>query len=594
MSVIAQLNRLEGDGLIQVAATQPDLEYLFRHGLIKDAAYHSLLRSDRRALHRAVAEALEAPSGLPRAAHPVPRERLPELAHHFAEAGDAERAQHYHTLAGAAAAGLYANAEAITHYTRALAWAAHTPTTAAALQHLHLALGRAQELSGDYAAAQATYLALEQLGRQRAEPPLELASLIQQVVIHAMPNANFNAAEALRLADRAAPLAQQLGDQPASARLAWARMLAHGASLHYPQALAAGKTALGLARALNQPELLAVTLMDLSRLHSAIGALDQAALGLAEARGLWQTLKNLPMLTDALTSEAALAFFQGRYTETLARLAESLRLSQSIGNAWGIAYTLTLSSYVLLDQGDLSAAVTAMHACVAAAAAGGFIYPLVGIRATLGVAYTFLGDDNAAEAALSQAQQAAEQLLPSELAGVYLLAAWRSLLRHDEARAAQQIALARAEVQWESDGTFNPLIMALVETELAVRQGRPAHALDHLQAHRAYHPSSKFKAFQGDVSRAEGEALLALGRHTEADQVLRDAYALAAAQPNDRTLWTLSATLARVAAQRGDAAGAAHWQAEAKRHRADLAARIDDPAQRAAFLARAAGFAPTL
>ena len=59
MTLLAQLGLLESAGLIQLAAAQPELEYLFRHVLVKDAAYYSLVKGDRRQLHRAVAETLE-------------------------------------------------------------------------------------------------------------------------------------------------------------------------------------------------------------------------------------------------------------------------------------------------------------------------------------------------------------------------------------------------------------------------------------------------------------------------------------------------------------------------------------------------------
>ena len=57
--VTQHLTRLETVGLIQQAQIQPELEYLFRHALVRDAAYKSLLNADRKPLHRAVAEALE-------------------------------------------------------------------------------------------------------------------------------------------------------------------------------------------------------------------------------------------------------------------------------------------------------------------------------------------------------------------------------------------------------------------------------------------------------------------------------------------------------------------------------------------------------
>ncbi len=54
------LTILEAGGLIRLAAVAPDLAYLFRHALLQDAAYASLLRADRKLLHRLVAEKLEA------------------------------------------------------------------------------------------------------------------------------------------------------------------------------------------------------------------------------------------------------------------------------------------------------------------------------------------------------------------------------------------------------------------------------------------------------------------------------------------------------------------------------------------------------
>src|SRR2546421_12652062 len=102
MTLSSQLGLLEGAGLIQLASIQPELEYLFRHVLVKDAAYTSLVKSDRRALHQVVGETLErlyANSSRQISGGEV----YPLLGFHFAGAGDARRAQRYYTLAGEAA-----------------------------------------------------------------------------------------------------------------------------------------------------------------------------------------------------------------------------------------------------------------------------------------------------------------------------------------------------------------------------------------------------------------------------------------------------------------------------------------------------------
>jgi serine phosphatase RsbU (regulator of sigma subunit) len=115
MSVISELSRLESAGLIRLVQYEPELEYLFRHALVQDAAYGTLLTSDRKRLHHAVGEAVES----------LYADRLDELsamlARHFEQAGDEERALAYYTRAGDGALASYANFEAETLFRGALA-----------------------------------------------------------------------------------------------------------------------------------------------------------------------------------------------------------------------------------------------------------------------------------------------------------------------------------------------------------------------------------------------------------------------------------------------------------------------------------------
>src|SRR6187431_396942 len=109
MSFINQLNELESSGLIRLAQVQPELEYAFRHALVQDAAYSSLLRQDRRRLHLAVGEVLEK----------LYPDRLDELAgmlaHHFIRAGERERGVVYARRAARQAQAMYAYDEALQH-----------------------------------------------------------------------------------------------------------------------------------------------------------------------------------------------------------------------------------------------------------------------------------------------------------------------------------------------------------------------------------------------------------------------------------------------------------------------------------------------
>jgi len=114
VSARQELGRLEAGGLIQIAALQPELEYLFRHALVQEAAYASLLKQDRRALHKAAAEAILAQ-------HPDrERELASVLAMHFENAGENGRAAEYLVIAGDHALERFANREGVGFYGRAI------------------------------------------------------------------------------------------------------------------------------------------------------------------------------------------------------------------------------------------------------------------------------------------------------------------------------------------------------------------------------------------------------------------------------------------------------------------------------------------
>jgi len=105
---------LQREEMIRERARVPELEYVFKHHLTRQAAYNRLLRRERRHLHRQVAEALEGlfPDRV--------EEQLGLLAHHWEAAGERDKASDYLHRAGEQAAGQFANAEAAAYFSRAL------------------------------------------------------------------------------------------------------------------------------------------------------------------------------------------------------------------------------------------------------------------------------------------------------------------------------------------------------------------------------------------------------------------------------------------------------------------------------------------
>jgi class 3 adenylate cyclase/predicted ATPase len=110
-SALAQLEEAE---LVFRRGEPPEATYSFKHALVQDAAYESLLKSRRQVLHRRIGEAL-------RYRFPTVAETAPELvAHHFTQAGLTEAAVEWWHKAGERALHSSAYKEAIAHLEKAL------------------------------------------------------------------------------------------------------------------------------------------------------------------------------------------------------------------------------------------------------------------------------------------------------------------------------------------------------------------------------------------------------------------------------------------------------------------------------------------
>jgi predicted ATPase len=114
-SLQAELGKLVQAGILYSKGKPPRCSYIFKHALLEDAAYNSLVKGKRQRFHRRVAEVLEAQ-------FPQTVATQPELvAHHFTEAGVAQKAVGYWLKAGLRSRDHSANIEAIGHLTKGLA-----------------------------------------------------------------------------------------------------------------------------------------------------------------------------------------------------------------------------------------------------------------------------------------------------------------------------------------------------------------------------------------------------------------------------------------------------------------------------------------
>ncbi|MGD2148808.1 MAG: ABC transporter substrate-binding protein, partial [Anaerolineae bacterium] len=145
-----QLRTLQHEELIRERARIPELEYIFKHELTREAAYNGLLKKERRAFHREVAQALE------RLFPERAEEQLGLLAHHWERAGDAEKALHCLQRAGDQARLIYAHDEAVGYYRRALTLLKESERYEQAARTL-MKLGLTYDSSFDFRRARAAY-----------------------------------------------------------------------------------------------------------------------------------------------------------------------------------------------------------------------------------------------------------------------------------------------------------------------------------------------------------------------------------------------------------------------------------------------------
>ena len=165
-----ELQRLVTAELLYQRGVPPQATYLFKHALIQDVAYQSLLKSTRQHYHQRIAQVLEAQ-------FPEVVATQPELlAHHYTAAGCTEQAVRYWQRAGEQASERSATLEAISHFTTGVELLKTLPETPERIQQaliLHIALGAALQMAKGLAAPEVehAYTQARALCQQVGETP---------------------------------------------------------------------------------------------------------------------------------------------------------------------------------------------------------------------------------------------------------------------------------------------------------------------------------------------------------------------------------------------------------------------------------------
>ncbi|MDK1494174.1 AAA family ATPase [Sinorhizobium sp. 7-81] len=325
----SSLDQLLQSELVFRRGVPPQTTYVFKHALVQDAAYATLLRSRKQQLHARVAQIL-------REYFPAQAEAEPEvLAGHYMKAGLTDEAITHWLLAGRRATERSANVEAISHLTAGLQLLAAQPDSPErAKRELMLQIGLAVPLTAakGYAApetARAYTRARElcgALGDTKQLFPAMYGEWVYHMVKAHQQEARRVAEEFLRLAER------------------------HGAR----GGIVVAHRTLGL------------TLLNLGQLAAAREQMEQVvALYDPEAHRSLAFRYGQDPRSVGLSFLAWIEWLQGYPDVALKHSREAIDLAHDLGHATTTAYALSVAPYVYHFRGDLAGAHKAAEAAVA-------------------------------------------------------------------------------------------------------------------------------------------------------------------------------------------------------------------------------------
>ena len=330
------LHQLVAAEFLYQRGVPPQATYTFKHALIQDVAYQSLLRSTRQQHHQRIAQALEAQ-------FPETVATQPELvAQHYTAAGCTEQAMLYWLRAGQHASDRSAYLEAISHLTTGIGLLKTLPDTPEHTQQaltLHIALGAAL-----------------QMAKGTAAPEVE----------HAYTQAYA--------------LCQQMGETPelVPALFGLWRFYLVRPQLHTAREL--GETLLRLAQRADDPALAVIAHYALGATWLWLGALPAARQHLEEGIARYTPdQRRTPVFrigqdlgVACRTNAARTLWLLGYPEQALARLHEALALAHELSHPWSLAWARSMAATVSQFRRDVPAVHEQAEAAVALSTAQGF------------------------------------------------------------------------------------------------------------------------------------------------------------------------------------------------------------------------------
>ncbi len=319
--LLSALSLLEEADIISRLEVSPSVRFAFKHVLLRDAVYDSLLRSKRQETHADISAVLE-----DHFAELV--ENQPEiLAHHYSEAGNNQSAIRWWCKSGRRALANSANVEAISHFRNALRLLSVMPDTSE---------------------------------RSREEIEIQLALGIPLIAVR-----GYTATETREAFARALTLCAKLGNPPEYFRALfglWGHSWMGGKN---DQALAMAHEFMSRSQASANGDLLMMAHRIMGSTLLTVGEFQSSRAHFEETIALSDSASRRPlyglyMVEPQVASLLLLSWdlwFLGYPDQSLARVSEALALAQNLAQPYSIAFAHYVTSVVHLLRGDPAAAL---------------------------------------------------------------------------------------------------------------------------------------------------------------------------------------------------------------------------------------------
>ena len=316
----------------------PQARYVFKHALIQDTAYQSLLKSTRQHYHHQIVQVLAE-------RFPETAETQPELlAHHYTEAGLSAQAILYWQQAGQKASQRSANAEAMSHLTKGLELLKTLPDTL-----------------------------------ERTQQELDLQITLGPVLIVLKGNAD---PEVERVYTRARALCQRVGETPRLFTvLAGLNNFYRGRGKHQT-ARELGEQLLGLAQRVQDPALLLEAHLDLGGSLYLLGELIAARMHLQQSMALYDPRQHhsnafvcggMDPGVNGLCSEVVVLWSLGYPDQALKRSYDALTLAQELSHPASLAVALANAAALHQQRGEIQATQRQTEEMIALSREQGFL-----------------------------------------------------------------------------------------------------------------------------------------------------------------------------------------------------------------------------